>query len=114
MSSRLFRRSGTLAALSLVAAWSCAAHAAGPAPYDLTGPTLEVAVTRNGTTLPIAQTPHLAKGDSLASKADFPETQSEHYLLIVAFLRGPTNPPPKDWFKSCATWKKGDCAAKGL
>ncbi len=33
--------------------------------------------------------------------------------MVLAFLRGSTNPPPKDWFFQCATWKK-DCAAKGL
>ncbi len=90
-----------------------AAQAAGPAPFDLTGPTLELNVTRSGTTLAIAQAPHLAAGDTLSIKADFPATQSEHYLMIVAFLRGPTNPPPKSWFFSCAVWKS-DCAGKGL
>jgi len=82
------------------------AHAAGPAPFDLTGPTIEVNVARGNTTLPIAQVPHLATGDTLSIKADFPKTQSERYLLIVTFLRGPTNPPSKDWFFSCATWKR--------
>ncbi len=55
----------------------------------------------------------MAAGDKLSIKADFPATQSEHYLLIVSFLRGPTNPPPKDWFFSCATWKR-PCTDKGL
>ena len=87
--------------------------AAGPAPFDLKGPTLEVSVTRGTTTLAIAQAPHLAAGDKLSLKADFPDSQSEHYLLVVTFLRGPTNPPPKNWFFKCATWKT-DCAAKGL
>jgi hypothetical protein len=87
--------------------------AAGQAPFDLTGPTLEVTVTRGNTTLPIAQAPHLAADDKLWIKADFPASQSEHYLLIVSFLRGPTNPPPKNWFFSCAAWKKA-CADKGL
>ncbi len=64
-------------------------------------------------TLPIAQVPHLATGDRLWIKADFPETQSEHYLLIAAFLRGATNPPPKNWFFRCETWKRA-CAEKGL
>jgi len=85
------------------------AHAAGPAPFDLKGPTLDVTVTRAGTTLSIAQAPHLAAGDTMVLKADFPENQSEHYLMVVAFLRGPTNPPPKNWFFRCATWKS-DCA----
>jgi hypothetical protein len=63
--------------------------------------------------LPIAQAPHLAEGDSLSIKADFPTSQSEHYLLVVTFLRGPTNPPPKNWFFSCEAWKRA-CADNGL
>ena len=98
---------------ALAAAFASAVHAAGPAPFDLTGPALEVTVARDTTLLPIAQAPHLAAGDKLWIKADFPETQSEHYLLIVAFLRGPTNPPPKNWFFHCETWKR-NCAQKGL
>ena len=108
MSSSLCRWLSTLAVLFIASA-----QAAGPAPFDLTGPALEVAVTRAGASLPIAQAPHLASGDKLSIKADFPATQSEHYLLIVGFLRGPTNPPPKNWFFSCATWKR-DCADKTL
>lgn len=87
--------------------------AASAAPFDLTGPSIEVSITRGETTLPIAQAPHLAAGDKLAIKADFPASQSERYLLIVAFLRGPTNPPAKDWFFECDTWKK-PCKEKGL
>jgi hypothetical protein len=108
MNSRLRRWRWTLAALSI-----SIAHAAGPAPFDLTGPTLNVTVTRGSTTLPIAQAPHLASGDKLSIKADFSATQSEHYLMVVAFLRSATDPPPKNWFSSCATWKP-DCADKGL
>lgn len=108
MSLRFRRWLFTLAVFSV----ACA-HAAGPAPFDLKGPSLEVTVSRGDTTLPIAQVPHLSAGDKLAIKADFPTTQSEHYLLIVSFLRGPTNPPPKNWFFSCETWKR-NCADKGL
>lgn len=89
------------------------ASAAGAAPFDLTGPKLQVNVTRGSTTLPVAEVPHLAAGDVLAIRAEFPETQSEHYVLVLGFLRGPTNPPPKSWFFRCEVWKK-DCAAKGL
>jgi hypothetical protein len=102
-------------ALALAVAFGAVdANAAGPAPFDLAGPMLEVNVTRGATTLPIAQVPHLAAGDKLFIKSDFPDTQSEHYLMVVAFLRGSTNPPPKDWFFQCATWKKKDCGTKGL
>lgn len=100
--------------LSVLAVFSVAcAHAAGPAPFDLKGPTLEVTVARGNVTLPIAQAPHLAEGDKLWIKADFPEDQSEHYLLIVGFLRGPTNPPPKSWFSRCEAWKRA-CAEQGM
>ncbi len=115
MSSRLCRcRSiSALTGLALAVLSIATAQAAGSAPYDLTGPTLEVTVTRADTSLPIAQAPHLAVGDKLSIKADLPATQSEHYVLVVSFLRGPTNPPPKNWFFSCATWKR-DCADKTL
>lgn len=108
MNFRLCPWISALAVLSIASA-----QAATPAPFDLTGPALEVTVTRAGASLPIAQAPHLAPGDKLSIKVDFPATQSEHYLLIVGFLRGPTNPPPKNWFFNCATWKR-DCADKGL
>jgi hypothetical protein len=113
MSARLSRAATALATLSIAVGFAAAARAAGPAPFDLSGPTMEVTVTRAGTTLPIAQTPHLAQGDKLWIKADFPETQSERYLMIVGFLRGATNPPPKEWFFSCPVRKK-DCTEKGL
>ena len=35
-----------------------------------------------------------------------PPGQSARYLLIVAFLRGATNPPPKNWFFQSPTWDK--------
>ena len=28
------------------------------------------------------------------------------YLLVVAFLRGSTNPPPENWFTRAETWTK--------
>ena len=111
MSARLCPRLLWISTLAVISV-ACA-QAAGPAPFDLTGPALEVTVSRGDVSLPIAQAPHLAAGDKLSIKADFPATQSEHYLLIVSFLRGPTNPPPKDWFFSCQTWKRA-CADKGL
>ncbi len=85
---------------------------ATPAPFDLAGPTLEVRVTRGGTTLPIAEVPNLAVGDRLSIKADLPASQSAHYLMVTAFLSGSTNPPPKNWFFRCETWT-GACAREG-
>jgi len=96
-----------LSGAALVAALPARAE---PAPFDLRGPTLTVSVTRAGRTLPIAQTPNLAEGDRLTIKADLPESQSAHYLLVAGFLRGATNPPPDKWFFQSRTW---EAKAKG-
>ncbi|HEY5102435.1 MAG TPA: hypothetical protein VII70_06600 [Steroidobacteraceae bacterium] len=88
------------------------AHA-DPAPFDLAGPILEVKVTRGAMSLPISEVPNLAVGDRLWIRADLPETQSAHYLLVAAFLRGATNPPPENWFFRCETWR-AKCARDGL
>jgi hypothetical protein len=89
-----------------------AAHA-GPAPFDLAGPLLQVKVSRGTATLPASEVPNLAAGDRIWLKADLPPTQSAHYLLVAVFLRGATNPPPENWFFPCKTWK-GKCASDGL
>lgn len=86
---------------------------ADPGQFDLAGPVLEARITRGDQTLPIAEVPNLAAGDRVWIKADLPRSQSEHYLLIVAFLRGSTNPPPPDWFFRCETWNR-TCARDGL
>jgi hypothetical protein len=78
--------------------------AAQAAAFDLAGPRLEVRVTHGGITLPIGQTPNLSPGDKLWIKADLPPGQSVRYLLVAGFLRGATNPPPKDWFAASETW----------
>ena len=88
------------------------AHAE-PAPFDLAGPNLTVTVTRGQKTLPITQVPNLAPGDKLWIQADFPADQAAHYLMVAAFLRGATNPPPPNWFYPCETWTP-KCVAKGL
>ncbi len=74
--------------------------------FDLNGPPVDVHVAREGKTLPISQVANLAPGDRLWIHPNFPESQSAHYLLIVAFLRGATNPPPDEWFTRVETWKK--------
>ena len=63
-------------------------------------------VTRAGKTLPISEVPNLQPQDRLWIRPDFPESQSVHYLLIVAFLRGSTNPPPENWFIRVESWNK--------
>lgn len=102
------RRLCVLASLLL-----CAAAGGEPAPFDLAGPNLAVTVTRGQKTLPITQVPNLAPGDRLWIQADFPASQSAHYLMVAAFLRGATNPPPPDWFFPCETWR-ARCLQKGL
>lgn len=90
----------------MVAGLAAPARAADPAPFDLAGATLRVRVTRAGTTLPIAQVPNLAPGDRLTIAPDLPGEQSVRYLLVTAFLRGATNPPPKTWFARAETWTR--------
>jgi hypothetical protein len=79
---------------------------ADTAPFDLPGPQIKVRVSRAGKELPIADVPNLQEDDRLWIHPALPETQSAHYLLIVAFLRGSTNPPPENWFTKIETWNK--------
>src|SRR6266496_168798 len=74
------------------------------AAFDLAGPKVEARVQRDGTSLPIAEVPNLQPGDRLWVHPDLPESQSVRYLMIVAFLRGATNPPPDSWFTRVETW----------
>jgi hypothetical protein len=98
--------------LALGALLFAAPAAAQTAPFDLTGPALRVSITHQGVTLPIAEVPQLAAGDAVSIVPDLPDDQSAHYLLVAAFLRGATNPPPDKWFFQAETWtKKG---RKGL
>ncbi len=95
-----------LSCLAVSAVFTSTLLADDPARFDLTGPKIDVRVTRGGTTLPIAQVPNLLGGDKIWVKADLPDTQSNHLLLIVAFLRGTTNEPPDEWFTEIDTWDK--------
>src|SRR5579875_3312337 len=74
--------------------------------FDLAGPKIDVKVTRGDKTLPIAEVPNLQPGDKIWVKADLPDDQRNHLLLIVAFLRGTTNEPPDNWFTEIDTWDK--------
>ncbi len=74
--------------------------------FDLLGPKVDVHVTRGDQSLPIGSVPNLQAGDKLQIHADLPSTQSVHLLLVVAFLRGTTNPPPDKWFTRVETWKE--------
>ncbi len=93
-----------LAFAILVALNTCAF--ADSAPFDLAGPKVDVRVERGGKTLPISSVPNLVAGDRLWIHPDFPDSQSVHYRLIVAFLRGSTNEPPENWFTRAETWNK--------
>ncbi len=84
----------------------CALYAADVAAFDLIGPRVEVTVTRAGKTLPIAEVPNLQGGDRVWIHPVLPDDQTAHYLMVVAFLRGATNPPPDDWFTRAETWSK--------
>jgi len=75
------------------------------AAFDLAGPRVEMKVSRGGKRLPISDVANLQPGDRLWIHPDFPEDQSARYLLVVAFLRGSTNPPPENWFTRAETWK---------
>ncbi len=72
--------------------------------FDLIGPRIDVRVTRNGVTLPIASVPNLQAGDKMWIHPDLPTSQSVKYLLVCVFLRGNTNPPPDNWFYRIETW----------
>src|ERR1700736_912919 len=86
---------------------------ADPAAFDLAGPTIEVAVTRGSATLPASRVPNLIGADRVWMRADLPAAQSEHYLMVAAFLRGSTNPPPKTCFSLCETWTN-KCSRDGI
>jgi len=96
-----------------VALLSAAPAFADPAAFDLAGPSLEAEVTHGTATLPIAQVPNLSAGDRVWLKADFADQYSVHYLMVAAFLRGSTDPPPAEWFLRCDTWR-GKCRKDGM
>lgn len=87
-------------------------HADAP-PFDLSGPKVDIHVKRGDITLPIAQVPNLMPGDRLWIHPDLPDTQATHFVLVVAFLRGSTNPPPPDWFTRVETWTR-EARAEGV
>ena len=63
-------------------------------------------MTRAGKTLPISEVPNLQSGDRLWIHPAFPDNESVHYVLAVAFLQGATNPPPDNWFTKAETWTR--------
>ena len=97
---------GLAAAITLIATGASAAGQGQNSRFDLIGPNVEVRVTRAGVILPISSVPNLQPGDRLWLHPDLPPTQSVHYLMVLAFLRGTTNPPPDKWFIRVETWGK--------
>ncbi|MFV0625228.1 hypothetical protein ACBY01_14615 [Sphingomonas sp. ac-8] len=95
-----------LGLLAAAAAVLPAAARADNQQFDLPGPALRMSVTRGSATLPIASVPSLAEGDRIAIAAELPESQGVRYLLVAAFLRGATNPPPKRWFFKAESWER--------
>jgi hypothetical protein len=105
MMAKFLRCLWLLGSLVLIFTVRIEAHAQA-ARFDLVGPKVEVRITRAGKSLPIALVPNLKAGDKLWLHPDLPPTQSVHYLLVAAFLRGTTNPPPDNWFFKIETWNK--------
>jgi hypothetical protein len=107
VASRLVRNLTRLIFCSAVSALLLLSSAnADTAAFDLPGPHIEIKVTRSGKTLPISQVPNLQAGDRLWLHPEIPSGQSSRYLLVAAFLRGSTNPPPDQWFTRAETWTK--------
>lgn len=100
MRTLLNRLTAILAMLSLAGPAAAQANST----FDLAGPALRMRVTRGEVSLPIAQVPGLRTGDRVMLSADLPRDQSARYMLVLAFLRGATNPPPKNWFFKAETW----------
>jgi hypothetical protein len=103
--SGMTARNTCIGVLTALLAQSVFVHAETAA-FDLVGPRIEVRVTRDGKSLPISQVPNLEPGDRLWIHPDLSVGQSVRYLLIVAFLRGSTNPPPESWFIRAETWSR--------
>jgi hypothetical protein len=101
-----FPRCQTVACAFIVLLVSLPGAFAQTAAFDLIGPKVEVRVQRAGATLPIAEVPDLQAGDRLWVHPDLPDSQSVRYLMVIAFLRGATNPPPESWFTRVETWTK--------
>jgi hypothetical protein len=89
------------------------AQAADSAQFDLIGPSLDGTVVRGSSTLALTQVPSFQGGDRLTLRPELPKSQSAEYLMVAVFLRGSTNPPPKDWFFKCEASGR-ECTEKGL
>src|SRR5258708_8198216 len=68
------------------------------AAFDLTGPRVDMKVSRGGKPLPISEVANLQPGDRLWIHPDFPDHQSPPYFLVLPFLPPPPHPPPHNSF----------------
>ncbi|MEY4762957.1 MAG: hypothetical protein RLZZ200_2813 [Pseudomonadota bacterium] len=102
-----------LVVLVLICSPASAVIAAEKQLFDLAGPGIDATVTRGDEVLPLSKIPGLAAGDRLHIRPVLPQGDAAKYLMVAAFLRGSTNPPPDDWFRRCDTWRKS-CLEKGL
>jgi hypothetical protein len=100
------RRCSALSFAFFLAFFTTVGAASAENAFDLIGPKVEVRVQRGSETLPISEVPNLQAGDRLWVHPDLPDSQSVHYLMVVAFLRGATNPPPDSWFTRVETWSR--------
>lgn len=105
-------RTGLALAAATAALGGAPVAQADGARFELIGPDLAVTVTRNGQQLPLARVPSLAEGDRLhiagtaAADSAGGKDQGAHLMVVSAFLRGATNPPPKEWLGVARTWKE--------
>ena len=99
--------------LYVLGAVATAAAAVEQTPFDLMGPQITLHVQRGADQLPIAEVPALAPHDRITITTRIPDAKATHYLMVAAFLRGPTDPPPESWFFRCDTWK-APCGQSGL
>ena len=76
------------------------------AAFDLDGPVVHATVTRGSRELPISAVPNLLPADNIWLHMDTPPGEAVHYLMIGAFLRNSTNPPPDNWFFKIECWNK--------
>ncbi|WP_371128276.1 hypothetical protein [Sphingomonas sp. NFR15] len=76
--------------------------------FDLIGPRLHIMVTHDGTQLPLQRVPNLSEGDQVSIKLDLLPSQTEHYRLVAAFLRGTVERPDSKWFHEALSWKPKD------
>lgn len=99
------RRTRVLFAACTLAVAGAGIASAQSTGFDLAGPSLTVSVTHGAVTLPLSQVPNLSAGDRIRVAVDLPRAQGARYRLVLAFLRGATNPPPKDWLFDAEPWK---------